>query len=104
MKLKPKALVYCDIGMTCERNRMWHYTYVHHMFVAPGHIELLHEVAAIIGLRRAWFQPKKYLPHYDLTISKFRQFKTLAKTRNDLVVANWRDVARITKHWRQENA
>jgi hypothetical protein len=26
----------------------------------------LHEFAALIGLRREWFQPKSY-PHYDIT-------------------------------------
>lgn len=30
----------------------------------------LHAFAAKIGMRRAWFQPHKRLPHYDLIASK----------------------------------
>lgn len=37
----------------------------------PEHIAALHEFAAIIGLKRAWFQPRS-TPHYDLTPSKRR--------------------------------
>lgn len=30
----------------------------------------LHEFAAHIGLKRAWFQEHPWVPHYDLTPSK----------------------------------
>lgn len=38
----------------------------------PGDAGLaeLHAMAEQIGLRRAWFQNKKRLPHYDLTVSR----------------------------------
>jgi hypothetical protein len=44
-----------------------------HMWCEPGDEECLHEVAAQIGLRRAWFQNKPGFPHYDLTPSKRAQ-------------------------------
>ena len=40
-----------------------------HMTV-DGDVELLHEVASKIGLRRAWFQDSPSAPHYDLTPSR----------------------------------
>jgi len=32
-----------------------------------GDLEELHVLAARIGLKREWFQPRRYAPHYDLT-------------------------------------
>lgn len=37
-----------------------------------GDIEELHVFAEKIGLRRAWFQNERLLPHYDLTPNKQR--------------------------------
>lgn len=46
-----------------------------HMMPHPDRTDLalaeLHEMAARIGLKRAWFQPGRW-PHYDLTASKRR--------------------------------
>ena len=36
---------------------------------SPEHIEALHDFAAKIGMRRAWYQPKSS-PHYDLVKAK----------------------------------
>jgi len=33
-------------------------------------IEELHKMADTIGLKREWFQDKKRVPHYDVTLSK----------------------------------
>lgn len=33
-------------------------------------LEELHVMAETIGLSRGWFQDKKRLPHYDLTVSR----------------------------------
>lgn len=33
-------------------------------------LEELHQMAETIGLSRGWFQDKKRLPHYDLTIGR----------------------------------
>jgi len=35
-----------------------------------GELDELHRFAARIGLRRAWFQADRVLPHYDLVRSK----------------------------------
>lgn len=35
-----------------------------------GDLEELHQFAEKIGLRRAWFQDRPGLPHYDLTPSR----------------------------------
>ena len=45
-----------------------------HLFVGPDDdLAELHAFAASIGLRRAWFQDKRPLPHYDVTDSKRQQ-------------------------------
>ena len=41
-----------------------------HMHALPGHEAELHAMASKIGLKRAWFQDKASIPHYDLTASK----------------------------------
>ena len=38
-----------------------------HMFTDSTDIEELHIFAERIGMRRAWFQPHRVAPHYDLT-------------------------------------
>src|SRR5580692_4930517 len=42
-----------------------------HLFMDPtDDLAPLHEVARCLGLKRAWFQGDKKIPHYDLTVSK----------------------------------
>lgn len=41
-----------------------------HMFTDGSDIEELHRFAERIGMRRAWFQPHRIAPHYDLTPSR----------------------------------
>lgn len=57
--------VYVDEAIHAWRGRMWC-----HMFSED--LEVLHAIAARIGLRRDWFQkpPKASWPHYDLTAEK----------------------------------
>jgi len=38
-----------------------------HMFTDEIDLTALHELAAKIGMKRAWFQDKWSAPHYDLT-------------------------------------
>lgn len=41
-----------------------------HMFVAaPSQLDKLHQMADDVGLRRAWFQDREGLPHYDISKS-----------------------------------
>lgn len=49
-------------GPRCFRNGACHMT--------ADTLEELHAMADKIGLRRAWFQDKSSVPHYDLTESK----------------------------------
>ena len=37
------------------------------MFTDSPDIEELHQFAERIGMKRAWFQPHRVAPHYDLT-------------------------------------
>lgn len=41
-----------------------------HMFTDSLDLEELHRFAERIGMRRAWFQPHRVAPHYDLTPSR----------------------------------
>ena len=41
-----------------------------HLWCEVGDEEALHELAAKIGMRRSWFQPKRGFPHYDLVPTK----------------------------------
>jgi hypothetical protein len=41
-----------------------------HMFCDAVDLEELHAFAERIGLKRAWFQPHRLAPHYDLTPSR----------------------------------
>lgn len=38
-----------------------------HMFTDSLDLEELHAFAQQLGMKRAWFQPHKVAPHYDLT-------------------------------------
>lgn len=41
-----------------------------HLFTDELDLVSLHALAQKIGLKRAWFQDKKSIPHYDLTPSR----------------------------------
>lgn len=62
--------VYVDRVFATTPGRRWPFTQACHMF-ADTEAEL-HHLAGVIGLRRSWFQPKKGLPHYDLTAGRRR--------------------------------
>lgn len=74
--------VYVDRLMKWPRTKAWPYGEACHLF-ADG-LEELHAFAAKIGMRRAWFQGKATLPHYDLT----------AKRRAAAVAAGAKEVER----------
>jgi hypothetical protein len=42
-----------------------------HLTITPGaSLDMLHEFAAQIGMKREWFQADKFCPHYDLMPSR----------------------------------
>src|SRR5690349_11271402 len=65
--------IYVDPLLGYGKSATWKYTHSCHMFADD--VELLHQFAASIGLRREWFQCKRgrdgrVFPHYDLNGNK----------------------------------
>ena len=58
-------MVYVDKLRLCVPTKRWRYGSSCHLF-ADTEAEL-HVFARELGLRREWFQPPSWLPHYDLT-------------------------------------
>jgi hypothetical protein len=54
----------------------------------------LHRLAALIGLKRAWFQDKPDFPHYDLVKVKWRAAVKAGAVPTSLMEW-WRDRARL---------
>jgi hypothetical protein len=67
-----------------------------HMFTDSRDLEELHAFAARLGMKRAWFQPHKVAPHYDLTRSR----RDMAVSLGAVQVGR-RDASRI---WRERRA
>lgn len=61
-------MVYVDPIQPCIPNPMWKWNKSCHMYADTT--EELHATAKVIGLKRAWFQDKPSLCHYDLTVGK----------------------------------
>lgn len=62
--------VYVDPIAAWGRSKTWKWDKSCHMFTDPGNEDELHALAKRIGLKRAWFQEREDLPHYDLTEGK----------------------------------
>lgn len=78
--------------------RYWHRRCGH--LVSDFSIEELHEFAALLGLRREWFQARS-IPHYDLTGSAY----VLALERGAKLVSSRelvRRAVRLTESFRSE--
>ena len=61
--------IHVDPMMACIANKRWPYPRACHMFADT--IPELHDKAAQIGLKHAWFQNQPgHVPHYDLTDGK----------------------------------
>lgn len=41
-----------------------------HLTIEGSDLEPLHRFAELIGMKRAWFQDHRLMPHYDLTESR----------------------------------
>jgi len=59
--------MYHDSQRTKLRYEWWS-----HM-VSDLSVDELHDFAHRLGLKRSWFQPRKHLPHYDITANKREQ-------------------------------
>lgn len=57
-------------SMPFGQSRGWRKRYGHACHMWADTEKELHEMARTIGLRRAWFQPHRTLPHYDLTAKR----------------------------------
>jgi hypothetical protein len=62
--------VHVDSLRPCATRPFWPYNQSCHLYATPLHAEDVHALAAKIGLKREWFQPKAVIPHYDLTPGK----------------------------------
>lgn len=60
--------VYIDRLASCVPNRSWRWAAACHLFADSE--DELHDFARRLGLRRAWFQAHRFLPHYDLTAGR----------------------------------
>ena len=58
--------VYVDEVSPCVPSERWPYVHYCHLFADTE--DELHKFARKLGLRREWFQPHDWLPHYDLTL------------------------------------
>lgn len=89
--------VYVDPLMPCIPNAHWRWRQSSHMFVDPETpLDVLHEFASSIGLKRAWFQHRRGgMPHYDLTPSR----RSVAVRRGAIEVDR-RMIAEAIRAWR----
>lgn len=60
-----------------------HFVKSAHLFTDAQDLAALHELAARIGMKRAWFQDHDRLPHYDLTASRRAQAVCLGAVEVD---------------------
>lgn len=89
--------VFVDPLMACVPSRNWRYSQACHLFVAcDTPVDVLHEFAEGIGLKRCWFQRSNSgLPHYDLTASR-----RIAAVRAGAVELDRRQAVGHIRAWR----
>ena len=90
--------VYIDPLMTCLVSAAWKWPKSCHMFVGPEtDIEVLHQFAARIGMKRAWFQhkPGKKMPHYDLN-----ERRRKAAVANGAIALDRAAAVQVIRRWR----
>ena len=61
-------MICVDYIQPCLPNRRWKWDHVSHLYCEPtDDLELLHDFALKLGMRRHWFQVSNSgMPHYDL--------------------------------------
>ena len=90
--------VYIDPETNCLTNKNWRWNVVTHLFADT--LKELHEFAALLGLKRSWFQWKspESLPHYDLSPNK-----RVEAIKRKVVVCDRREAVEIWRKLRKEN-
>lgn len=68
--MRISAMIYVDQVFRCRPTKMWPYSYACHLYADT--LDELHDFAAKLGLKNEWFQPHRFLPHYDITRNKRR--------------------------------
>ena len=86
--------VYVDTLTPCLPNKHWPWRTSCHLY-ADELIEL-HEFAERLGLKRAWFQNRRWFPHYDLTGGKRRQAVAAGAIEHKR-----RDTFEVMNRWRR---
>lgn len=92
-------MICVDSMTSCVPNRRWKWRTSCHLTVTPDGadpIEELHQFAASIGLKRAWFQNHAALPHYDLT-----EWKRMFAVRQGAVEISREHLVGLMRQWRE---
>lgn len=91
-------MIHVDFEQSCVPNRRWRWDTVSHLTCDPtDDLQLLHDFATGIGLKRSWFQPRGgIMPHYDLTPGK--RLQALQAGAHELTTRE--DVVHLMKAWR----
>lgn len=65
-------MIFVDPLHPCTPSDKWPHSESCHLITDSVDLSELHRLAESIGLKRAYFQNHKLMPHYDLTASKRR--------------------------------
>lgn len=85
-------MTYVDPLLACIPKAHWRWSFASHLFADS--LDELHAFAARLGLKRAWFQDKPTLRHYDLNPSRYLvavRLGAIELTRSE-AVAKWREL------------
>lgn len=87
--------VYVDHMMTCLVSAKWRWPKACHLFVdTTTDLDVLHDFAKRIGLKRAWFQ-NTAMPHYDLN-----ERRRSAAMAHGAIELDRRDTVMVLRRWR----
>ena len=90
--------VYVDQLVNCIKSDKWTHAIACHLFVDVGNLDILHDFAQRLGLKRSWFQCKSGgMPHYDIT----HNIRDLAIKLGAVELDNIQMVE-ILRKWRKE--
>lgn len=94
--------IYVDDLVNCAASKKWPYRQACHLFTDVHSLELLHQFARQLGLKRAWFQQHGTMPHYDLTASKrIQAIKSgatwIGREKTAEIIRSWRQARKSAK-------